>query len=1298
MSGSSSGRSPLKLLCALLCAIIGFSFAINTFEAHDVFADGGCWYGAYSEGNDTYAYIQFGVYGFQEGDEVTIILGVNKENFSFDSQVEGPDLSIISCGSYNVIAKITYYGDANYKILVTGSDLNGIAADYNRCYFQVVPAPEPEPDPTEAPEPTPVPDTPTPVPATPTPKPQPTNTPKPKPTNTPKPNPTNTPRPKPTNTPKPNPTNTPRPKPTNTPKPNPTNTPKPKPTNTPKPNPTAAPNPTKAPTTAPTQNNGGAGGTTDNTTSGGNNNNPVNPDNSESVVAVVLETDAAGNPVETTVVVVPAGETVSGETVPVDENGDGEPDETTSETTVVVAGLTANGNNKKGPKKPTVSSWIWIAAFIIICGLLYIRYRYLKDKKDLEGKDLAIAYIPGVPAIAEKFGYLGPVKDLKPIEEPKTNKAFNTATAMKEIKAMEGTARGAFKPSYPSNTQTKPAVQQKAPVKRPASLSVNHAKAVAESGKATNTAVRTNAPAKSAAVKDASAKSIIPKTTTAAPKTAAVAGSAAAAGTTARAASKPVTQKPPVKRPASISVNQAARTNAEKRAAEAKEANRPAFMSAVTKPVTEENLIKKPEDKPDEYSPFKKAPEADKSIPKTANVSMPKDEASPFKKPEEPKETPKVASAVVAAAVASKAKENKAAVQKGPVKRSKNEISPEQLAAREQAKKLLEERRAAQAKRVDEIRKNAEAKKAAAAVEKPEAEVKPEPEKAPLKSAEVSKAPVKPVVEEYSPFKKSPVATPDVKAAVTVAAAGTVAAATKEKEQEAPAKRVKTELTPEQKAEAHKLFEERKAAQAKRIEEIKKNAEAKKAKALEDAKLAEQAKMEEELKKAQEAAEAAEKARMEELAKAEEAAKAAAAAKAEAEAKALEAKRIEEAAKAEAEAKALEAKRTREAAEQAKLAEAIKKAEDSKKAEELIKTEAVTKITEAANMTDNKFNGETAGFEPSRSILEELRIAEQLRIEEERKAQEAAKAAAAARAEAEARLAEAQKAIELADAARAKRAEMNKRQSKTSEVFKTAIATSDNVPPPVSALGTVLPPPDFYVKNTDDSNKEEFNPNRKSPFGNNKVNLSEISETSGSGATSGVGASAAAQSADGPYLSKEQARASSNANQLGTMLGGKQGNSVGRVPVWAEASIAGLAAFKESDEAREARIREEQMRIEKEKAKKESEEAAKAQYTSIVDNVKTHKSAFFNRTQTERPASAGEEEHTSAYGGIVRPSGIVDKERVINKSNEPAMGSALEGQRPSIMDPNVGAAPTAEKPLAGFRGADTEADSDEGKN
>ena len=31
------------------------------------------------------------------------------------------------------------------------------------------------------------------------------------------------------------------------------------------------------------------------------------------------------------------------------------------------------------------------------------------------------------------------------------------------------------------------------------------------------------------------------------------------------------------------------------------------------------------------------------------------------------------------------------------------------------------------------------------------------------------------------------------------------------------------------------------------------------------------------------------------------------------------------------------------------------------------------------------------------------------------------------------------------------------------------------------------------------------------------------------------------------------------------------------------------------------------------------------------------------------------------------------------------MGSALEGQRPSIMDPNSKAAPTASRPVAGFK-------------
>ena len=116
----------------------------------------------------------------------------------------------------------------------------------------------------------------------------------------------------------------------------------------------------------------------------------------------------------------------------------------------------------------------------------------------------------------------------------------------------------------------------------------------------------------------------------------------------------------------------------------------------------------------------------------------------------------------------------------------------------------------------------------------------------------------------------------------------------------------------------------------------------------------------------------------------------------------------------------------------------------------------------------------------------------------------------------------------------------------------------------------------------------------------------------------------------------------------------------------------------------------EQRRIEEEQAKKAEEEKAKASYTSIADNAKTRKSAFFKRAPVSRDTdNSAQEEHTSAYGGIVRPSAIVDEERDIKKNmTAPAMGAALEGQRPSIMDPNSKAAPTASKPLAGFKGSD----------
>jgi hypothetical protein len=234
------------------------------------------------------------------------------------------------------------------------------------------------------------------------------------------------------------------------------------------------------------------------------------------------------------------------------------------------------------------------------------------------------------------------------------------------------------------------------------------------------------------------------------------------------------------------------------------------------------------------------------------------------------------------------------------------------------------------------------------------------------------------------------------------------------------------------------------------------------------------------------------------------------------------------------------------------------------------------------------------------------------------------------------------------------------------------------VVPAISALATVEGYDKALEQNAEKQIKSSDADKVKNPYGTFK-----------SGSSSGVGASASAASIDGPSISAERAKASSNSNQLGTLLAGKSYNSSGRAPVWA-APGRNVSAFKESEEAKEARLREEQRRIEEEQAKKAEEEKAKASYTSIADSAKTRKSAFFKRAPVSRDTdNSAQEEHTSAYGGIVRPSAIVDEERDIKKNmTAPAMGAALEGQRPSIMDPNSKAAPTASKPLAGFKGSD----------
>lgn len=1242
MSGSFSGRFSRKMLCTFMCIILGFSFAINLFGSYDVSADGGAaaWFNNQWDDPDV-GKIGITCWGYSEGETIQVTIASANEVY-FEGSISG-NVSCISDGR-TVVVQFTYTGDS-VEFAVSGTDIY-----YNSVYVsdahvvEAVATPTPEPTATNTPTPKPT-NTNTPTPTkkptnTPTPTKKPTNTPTPtkKPTNTPTPTkkPTNTPTKKPTNTPtptkKPNtPTPTKKPNtPTPTKKPN-TPTPTKKATNTPTKTPTKTPTqgvptglpvhiptglprvtkaPTKAPTNTPTSasNNptqpdqSGGGGTTATTTVNDNDNN--NP-GGDSGAAGTVETnvDATDAATDASAVV---EETVADESLTSEESGENDTGETeVAAAAVAGAALTATGG-KNGPKKPNAGTWIWLIIFVILAGVIFVRYRYLKDKEDLEGKDLVIAFIPGVPALAERFGYLGPVKDLKTIEPPKENKAFNTANAMKELKAMETTgnsafkhantvnatavqtktaapqrttASGAFKPSHPSagQGQAKP-VQQRAPVKRPASLSVNHAKAMADAKAVTESAgtVATNKP-----------------------KTAAAGAAVAAAGIThaqeKNVQNKPVQNKPVVNKP----VTSAAKPAATAQSTVKKDEKTPFKSIIPEKPAAQE------------YSPFKrvepKTAEADSLLKKTAATAgtakaastvnknslldKPAAEAkaksaeskSPFKKSSAPADDKAkaaagtaVAAGAVAATGAAAVKDNKTA-QNGPVKRTKTGPTPEQQSARAQALKQLEERKAAQAKRVEEIRKNAEAKKAA--------------------------------------------------------------------------------------EEAKKAEEARKAEAARKAEETRK---------AEEARLAE-------LKKAEEAAKRAEEARLAELKKAEEAAKAAAAAKAEAEAKAAEAKRAQEAAEAVRKAKLEEAERR---AQEAKRAEELRKAQEAAKIEAAKKAEEVRKAAEFAKLTDaEKKAMEAKKAEEAKKAAEELKAAEQARLEEAKRAEEAAQAAAKAKAEAEAKLAEAQKAIAAADAAREAKAAKAKQQSKTSEFFKTAMASNDNsVVPGISAFGSVMPAVDFSKKeNTKTENKEESN------VSENNQNNPLASFRSGSSA--GVGASASSLT-DGPSISKEQARASSNSHQLGNLLAGNQSNVSGRAPVWAAPGMAGVSAFKESDEAKEARAREEQRRLEAAQAKKISEAAAKPQYTSIADTVKTHKSAFFTRAQNNRAKTSSDQEHVSAYGGIVRPSAIVDEERDIKKTNTaPAMGAALEGQRPSIMDPKGYSAPTASKPMAGFKSA-----------
>lgn len=445
------------------------------------------------------------------------------------------------------------YGIITVTITPNGADfsfivgINGYGFSYekndliimNTSIVVITPTPSPSPEPTDPPTPTPKPvatNT-----ATPTPKPEATST--PKPTATPKPAATNTP--KPTATPKPAAaTATPKPAATTaapvpataTPAPNDPNTPvapvetqpgetqpaADTPTNTPTPTPETSETPTPTPETEETE---------------------------PTVIAPVIHED----------------EPDATDSEPTEEDGD--PTNTPTPTTKAAVAATTSKKSNNFP---------WWIVFVAIIVLVGGRYFYLRKHKGYYRKDALIDLIPG--GLVRKAAGLPPARSaaatVATAGAPNVVNGYLQTSNTKSIRPVYSNtpaARAAEAKAEAAGASAGSAPTLKAPIKRPASASVNHA-AVA----AATTATATVKPAADTKAVPPTPRPPIKRPASASVNHAAAAAAATTATATARPAADtkavPPTPKPPIKRPASASVNHAAAATAAKTAEDTKAA------------------------------------------------------------------------------------------------------------------------------------------------------------------------------------------------------------------------------------------------------------------------------------------------------------------------------------------------------------------------------------------------------------------------------------------------------------------------------------------------------------------------------------------------------------------------------------------------------------------------------------------------------------------------------------------------------------------------------------------------------
>lgn len=118
MPGSYSGRFSFKLVCLILSVITGFSFAINSFGSHKVYADGTITIDSSTAWGDRGG-LRVILSGFEDGQNVDV-------TFTFDSEV--------FAGFSGDAAQILSYANGGEQVTIRFIGWNGDEGNPNGTY------------------------------------------------------------------------------------------------------------------------------------------------------------------------------------------------------------------------------------------------------------------------------------------------------------------------------------------------------------------------------------------------------------------------------------------------------------------------------------------------------------------------------------------------------------------------------------------------------------------------------------------------------------------------------------------------------------------------------------------------------------------------------------------------------------------------------------------------------------------------------------------------------------------------------------------------------------------------------------------------------------------------------------------------------------------------------------------------------------------------------------------------------------------------------------------------------------